>query len=118
MPRFVVLEHDYPTRHWDLLLECGAVLRAWRLVAPPTRNGPVAAERSFDHRLVYLTYEGPVSGSRGTVARWDSGTYETLAEADEDLSIRIRGNKLRGCCRIGRGASAEWQLWFAPEDGG
>src|SRR5947208_419106 len=75
MPRYVILEHDYPTLHWDFLLEAGAVLRAWRLAAPPQPDRAVPAEPSFDHRLVYLEYEGPVSGDRGCVRRWDSGTY-------------------------------------------
>ena len=26
MPRFVILEHDYPQRHWDLMLEGDGVL--------------------------------------------------------------------------------------------
>ena len=27
MPRYVVLEHDFPTLHWDLMLEFGSVLQ-------------------------------------------------------------------------------------------
>ena len=42
MPRFVILAHDWPTPHFDLLLEAGAVLKAWRLLAEPV--GPVPAE--------------------------------------------------------------------------
>jgi len=65
MPRFVILEHDWPRRHWDLLLEDGPVLRAWRLLAEPNAGFVVPAETNADHRLVYLDYEGPVSGDRG-----------------------------------------------------
>ena len=70
MPRFVILEHDYPQQHWDLMLEAGPVLRTWRLAEPPDVGRPVAATASFDHRPVYLDYEGPVSGNRGTVQRF------------------------------------------------
>jgi hypothetical protein len=69
MPRFVILEHDHPELHWDFMLEAGAVLRTWRLAAPPALGQVVAAAASFDHRLLYLDYEGPVSGGRGTVRR-------------------------------------------------
>src|SRR5947199_376784 len=58
MPRFVILEHDHPARHWDLLLESEGVLRAWRLPAPP--QGDALVQANFDHRLFYLDYEGPV----------------------------------------------------------
>ena len=35
MPRFVILEHDYPELHWDLMLETAGALRTWRLLRPP-----------------------------------------------------------------------------------
>ena len=27
MPRYVILEHDHPVLHWDLMLEAGGVLQ-------------------------------------------------------------------------------------------
>lgn len=96
MPRFVVLSHDWPTPHFDLLLEAGGVLKAWRLFAEPL--GPVAAEPNFDHRLLYLEYEGPLSGDRGRVRRWDSGTYN----GEIGVRVTFTGERLRG----------EWQ-WRA-----
>ena len=67
MPRFAILAHDHPAPHWDLFLEAGPVLRSWRLLAPLGREAPVPAEPAADHRLLYLEYEGPVSGERGSV---------------------------------------------------
>ncbi len=78
MPRFVILEHDYPHLHWDLMLEDGDVLRTWRLSAPPEPGVGVDAEPSFDHRLIYLDYEGPISDGRGNVKRHDKGTFEWI----------------------------------------
>ena len=71
VPRFVILEHDHPTLHWDFLLEDGEVLRAWRLLAEPGPGAAVAAEPNFDHRRLYLDYEGPVSGGRG-IKPWNA----------------------------------------------
>ena len=55
MPRFVVLEHDSPRgRHWDFMLETGAVLATWSLPEPPNSGGVIMCEELGDHRLKYL----------------------------------------------------------------
>jgi hypothetical protein len=95
MPRFVVLEHDWPTRHWDFLLEAGDVLRAWRILGEPRPGATLPAEANFDHRKFYLEYEGPVSGGRGRVMRWDAGTFEWIETGDR-IEVRLNGTKLRG----------------------
>ena len=95
MPRYVVLEHDWPSPHFDLLLEAGNVLRAWRLATPPV-VGANAAEANFDHRRIYLDYEGEVSGGRGTVRRWDAGTFEWVEDAPGRAVVELRGEKLAG----------------------
>ena len=109
MPRFVVLTHDHPFLHWDLLLEAGTALRTWRLHRPPDAAGPVAAEALPEHRREYLTYEGPVSGGRGEVRRWDSGEFTLLAETDERVDVQLAGSRLCGCARLERSAEdANW----------
>ena len=100
MPRFVILEHDHPHLHWDLMLEAGAVLRTWRLALPPRAGQDVPAEPLGDHRPLYLDYEGPVSGGRGQVRRWDWGTYSgTLPDAkraSEPVELSFHGQRLKG----------------------
>jgi hypothetical protein len=114
MARFVVLEHDFPERHWDLMLECGAVLRTWRLPAPPEAARVLAAVKSFDHRPVYLDYEGPVSGNRGRVTRWDGGSYrwEKHEPFDPDASgpLVFEGERLRCRAVLAPAESGEWLL--------
>jgi len=100
MPRFVVLEHDHPELHWDFMLECGNVLRTWRLAAFPQEGQNVAATAAFDHRLVYLDYEGSVGGNRGQVKRSDAGNFrwvtpEAVGEVDQVIVI-LEGERLRG----------------------
>jgi hypothetical protein len=111
MPRYVILEHDHPTRHWDFLLEAGSVLRSWRLAELPSPGKPVAAEPSFDHRIIYLDYEGPVSGGRGSVTRWDTGTYSGSLE-ETDLEVTVQGSRLRGAIRISADSAGGWKLLF------
>jgi hypothetical protein len=109
MPRYVILEHDHPHLHWDLMLEAGGVLRTWRLAAPPRHGDTVTAESSFDHRPVYLDYEGPVGGGRGRVVRWDAGTF-TWEEQGNPLVFWVEGGRLRGKAILARTPSGAWEL--------
>ncbi len=92
-PRFVIVKHDRPFLHWDLLLEEATSARTWRLLRKPCLNEPIAAERLPDHRLMYLDYEGPVSNDRGMVQRVLAGTYAVAAgssSSDDNTSLRVR----------------------------
>jgi hypothetical protein len=100
MPRFVLLLHVLPdgSSHYDFLLERGDVLAAWRLPAPLAELPPegAEAERLKNHRMVYLTHEGDVSGGRGTVRRVDEGTYEALVWGDAHIVVHVRGTTGEG----------------------
>jgi hypothetical protein len=115
MPRYVILEHDHPELHWDLMLEIGESLRTWRLAAPPLAGGTVRAEPSFDHRRLYLDYEGPVSGDRGSVKAWDRGTYEAVEQDPARVVVRLRGTRLHGTAILERADAGAWKLAFAEE---
>jgi len=115
MPRFTVLEHDHPVRHWDLLLEQEGVLLSWRLSAPPAPDSVVDAAPTFDHRLRYLDYEGPVSGGRGRVTRWDGGTFEWTERSPDRAEVRLAGGRLRGLLSLERRAGAAWAVRFTAE---
>ncbi len=99
MPRFVILEHDWPTPHWDFLLEAGPVLRAWRLLAEPVPGTRSAgrAERRPPAALPRLRRAG-VSGDRGRVARWDAGTFEWVADDAERVEVELCTARN---CRVG-----------------
>lgn len=115
MPRFVILEHDHPELHWDLMLESGAVLRTWRLAVPPRASGErIAAIALPDHRLAYLDYEGPVSGNRGTVTRWDAGCYEADAAAPT-LALRFVGARITGWARLVLVEADRWVFEWGGE---
>ena len=118
MPRYVILEHDWPTRHWDLFLEAGPVLRAWRLLAEPHSGAAVTAEANEDHRVAYLTYEGPVSGGRGTVARWDAGTFTWIDDEIGRVRIDLQGEKLAGRVCLERREGDRWEMRPIPGPGG
>lgn len=114
MPRFVILEHDHPELHWDLMLEAGNVLRTWRFSAPPGSSIEPSAESSFDHRLIYLTYEGAVSGNRGIVTRWDSGEFDWLRQEDDRVQLCLRGQRMQGLLELLRQATGNWSVLWQP----
>ena len=113
MPRFVILEHDHPELHWDFMLEVGGVLRTWRLTAPPRPGSAIPATVSFDHRLFYLDYEGPVSGNRGHVVAWDRGTFVGEVGDGAEVEVRLQGQRVNGTARLERDASGAWTLRLA-----
>ena len=103
MPRFVILTHDHPHLHWDLMLESLGTLRTWRLAEELTAKPPskaIAAEPLPDHRIAYLTYEGPVSGDRGTVSQWDAGTYESVSQTEAAICVDLHGKRVSGRFRF------------------
>lgn len=80
--RFVILRHDHPVLHWDLLLEHLTSAATWRLESLPRENSVISAERIADHRLLYLDYEGPVSGNRGHVTRVFRGRFSVVRDPE------------------------------------
>lgn len=80
MPRFVILQHVTPpgserATHYDLMLEQNGKLLTWAMPQQPRPGLKIVVTKLPDHRLVYLDYEGPISGDRGEVTRVDAGEY-------------------------------------------
>ena len=114
--RFTVLRHDLPLHaqrecHWDLLLEppdnspdaphlaanatlfySAAGLLTFEVPMQPEEwnNNQFAVKRLPDHRLVYLNYEGPISGDRGHVKRVQSGFIQWKVLAEDLLVLSVR----------------------------
>ncbi|MEI7684510.1 MAG: DNA polymerase ligase N-terminal domain-containing protein [Planctomycetota bacterium] len=112
--RFVILTHDHPSLHWVLMLEDTGTLRTWRLPSP-LATGAIDAKELPDHRLAYLDYEGPVSGNRGTVQRFDAGSYQIAAQTNDRLELILDGGSLRGHLLLERTAGADWRLTWTVE---
>ncbi len=113
--RFVVLLHDHPVLHWDLMLDRGDALRTWRLEREPQADVEIAAVAIADHRRAYLDYEGPVSGGRGTVVRWDAGTFLEFEESPDRVAARFQGDRIRGTVWLTRMGEGEgWVFEFHP----
>lgn len=112
--RFVVLYHECPAdderpSHYDLMLEHEGVLLTWALAEPPRLGAEQIAERLPDHRLRYLDYEGPVSGDRGHVVRWDRGECRIERASEDELLAILSGERISGRL-VGRREPDGWRL--------
>jgi hypothetical protein len=123
MPRFVILEHTgsptyKPGVHWDLLLEQGEVLKAWELLQPLESVLEQEIRTLPDHRLHYLDYEGPISGDRGSVKRWDAGDYQLIDSSDNVSVYRLAGKRIVGEVRItgSENGASNMLLCYTPEN--
>jgi hypothetical protein len=119
MPRFVILRHDSPRgEHFDFMLEAGGVLKTWALPCAPAEGVEIECEALADHRLAYLDYEGPISGDRGAVTRWDQGMYSVERQNDKEWTVTLAGDRLAGhaTLRHSAGDPKRWRLSFVTGD--
>jgi len=106
MPAFVLLEHSQPHQtHWDLMFEPapspespGSKLITFCIPINPNlwTEKPLSCEKIADHRPVYLTYEGPLTGNRGQVRRVDQGTYDPIEITNHKWLVSVQGSILTG----------------------
>ena len=100
-PRFVIQEHHARALHWDLRLERDGVLASWALPKglpdDPKRNH--LAVHTEDHPIEYATFSGDIPAGEygaGTMAIWDSGTYETEKWSDTEVKFVLHGTRASG----------------------
>lgn len=97
--RYVIQKHWTDPLHYDLMFEKGDFLETYSISEAPTFQNfeSITIRKIQPHRLLYLTYEGPISGNRGTVEIWDQGFYSWPSFEEELLFL---GNKLQGVFRV------------------
>ena len=116
MPPFVILRHETShSVHFDLMLESAGVLKTWALPQPPQPGLEMPCEALADHRTAYLDYEGPISDDRGSVTRWDRGTYTVERQSDVEWAVRLAGGKLNGLAtlRCSADGPSRWIFFLA-----
>jgi hypothetical protein len=92
------------------MFECGRGLRTWAVCRIPAVGDNVDAQSLPDHRRFYLDYEGPISGDRGIVRRYDAGEFDCEVETATEFCVAMRGKKVVGRIRF-RAAEAGIQCW-------
>lgn len=96
MPRFTISHHTGSKEgdHYDLMLEHGDALKTWRLANTAFLVSQVVRQIK-DHRKTYLDYEGEISGDRGRVKVWDTGTYSIDEWKDDRIQVALVGRSVK-----------------------
>jgi hypothetical protein len=91
--------------HFDLFFERGGTLKSWR-VRDLDFSEVAPASEAPDHDLKYLSFEGRLTGNKGSVAIVESGTWIEDSWASQGIQVALSGRKLRK------------RLWLAPKPAG
>jgi DNA ligase D-like protein (predicted 3'-phosphoesterase) len=127
---FVVQQHAATTRHFDLRLEVGGVMRSWAVPKGPSLDPSVKrlAVQVEDHGIEHNSFEGRTE--HGGVVVWDRGRYEQGGRVAWPQALErghavfvLHGEKLRGgfaLQRTGPGGAAsakpQWLLLKRRDD--
>lgn len=109
--RYVILRHDHVGEpHYDLMFETlpGSLLATWRSEIWPIES-PTPLLRLRDHRRLYLTYEGDLTGGRGSVQRIAEGACEVEVGEESVWTIRLLTGVLPQTLRLQQISNEQWQ---------
>ena len=124
---FVVQLHAARSRHFDLRLEIGGVLKSWAVPKGPVADPEIRrlAVHTEDHPVEYGEFEGQIpEGNYGAGAMivWDRGRWAALEDPVEGLEkgkllFELFGYKLRGVWTLVRTSRSpkEWLLIKKPD---
>lgn len=129
MPQYVVLYHRTTSTenrrgtdsHYDWMFDRGESLWTWATDTLPelTEIGPLEAIRLADHRRIYLTYQGPLTGGRGEVTQVESGDFQIIHESNDRIEFQVTGSRcgviafqrMRSCeMRVPPGSRWNWSF--------
>jgi hypothetical protein len=117
--RFSILRHDLDdgSFHFDWMFEShsGSALRTWSVPegVDPCREFRGLCRRLADHRPIYLAYQGPLSGQRGTVKRIDQGEFCLRANSEENWQALLDGERMRGSVEF-TAQGNDWLMVYRP----
>lgn len=119
---FVIQEHHARRLHYDLRLERGGVLVSWAVPkGVPTAVGENRlAVHTEDHPLEYATFSGTIPKGEyggGSMTIWDSGTYETEKWRDDEVIVRLTGERVQGRFALIRTKGDQWLMHLMKDQG-
>ena len=88
---YVILKHSTQAGvHFDLLLDLTGAgpLQTWQSETDPRLPG-ATFRRLPDHRRIYWTYEGEITGDRGQVERIAKGLCQVRSSTDTTIEIEF-----------------------------
>ena len=84
------------------MLEYGDHLATWELPEALEVGARLDVVPLANHRLAYLDYEGPLTEQRGTVSRYEWGSYKTVLDDARQQVVVLHGQTLEGRLTIGK----------------
>ncbi|RPA59021.1 ATP-dependent DNA ligase [Gordonia oryzae] len=112
-PIFVIHEHHARRLHYDFRLEHNGVLVSWavpkNLPDDPDQNR--LAVQTEDHPMDYADFAGDIPAGEyggGHVEIWDRGTYETEKWRDDEIIVRLHGNRVQGRYALIKTGDKNW----------
>ncbi len=112
-PIFVIQEHHARRLHYDFRLERDGVLVSWavpkNLPVDPDQNR--LAVHTEDHPMDYADFAGDIPAGEyggGHVEIWDRGTYETEKWRDDEVIVRLHGERIQGRYALIRTGKKNW----------
>jgi hypothetical protein len=96
------------------MLENGSALATWQVQKHPGfwPGESVTCHRIADHRMKYLSYQGPISNHRGDVHIVAAGTYQLIEACEKKWHLVLRGDRISGELKLIWLEEAVWQLDF------
>ena len=120
LPLAVLRHSSAKGRHYDLMVldptAAPAIThRMWaaRVALPPrdwARAGRLDLLALPPHREHYLTYQGPISGSRGRVVRIDAGTALARLWTPRRIVLDVRMRGYAGLLDLRRQSDRTWRV--------
>ncbi|MDD4889173.1 MAG: DNA polymerase ligase N-terminal domain-containing protein [Phycisphaerae bacterium] len=111
---FVIQHHvGLGADHYDLMLERDGVLWTWQLERIPAPEAePAPAIRIADHRMSYLTYEGPISRDRGRCRIVARGEVNWVIVEPRRILVELAGDEIAGRFELtlSAGEDDRWQI--------
>ncbi|NDZ95339.1 ATP-dependent DNA ligase [Streptomyces sp. SID6673] len=112
-PIFVIQEHHARRLHYDFRLERDGVLVSWavpkNLPDDPGQNR--LAVHTEDHPMDYADFEGEIPHGEyggGHVEIWDHGTYETEKWRENEVIVRLHGERVQGRYALIKTGDKNW----------
>ncbi|MBE7162722.1 MAG: ATP-dependent DNA ligase, partial [Williamsia herbipolensis] len=112
-PIFVIQEHHARRLHYDFRLEHDGVLVSWavpkNLPTDPGQNR--LALHTEDHPMDYADFAGDIPAGEyggGHVEIWDRGTFETEKWRDDEVIVRLHGERIQGRYALIRTGDKNW----------
>jgi bifunctional non-homologous end joining protein LigD len=98
--RFTISQHTIGNSpHYDFMLEDIEKLKVWKVNSIDFSQSR-SAVASFDHRKIYLDFEGELTNNRGRIKIWDSGLYKVVSWQENEKIVDLQGKKILGVVKL------------------